>query len=137
VLTLILLKALCPQRGGATDPQILIKSLPRDHRASNFARMSSQEFHALLDEYAWESEVDRRDLPLTLARLAEFERQKGVKFPAFYKETLSMYGAADFGSITVLSPDPDSQFRISETTSQLEDREFNFMGITRRTQSLP
>jgi hypothetical protein len=91
--------------------------------------MSSEEFHALLDEYAWESEVDRRDLPLTLARLAEFERQKGVKFPAFYKEFSSMYGAGDFGSITVLSPDPDSQFRISETTSQLENREFNFMGV--------
>jgi hypothetical protein len=65
--------------------------------------MSSEEFHALVDEYAWESEVDRRDSPLTLARLAELERQKSVKFPAFYKEFLSMYGAGDFGSTTVLS----------------------------------
>src|SRR5260221_6882007 len=78
--------------------------------------MSSEEFHALLDQYAWESEVDRRDEPLTLARLAELERQKGVRFPAFYKEFLSMYGAGDFGSITVLSPDPRSEFPIWETT---------------------
>lgn len=39
--------------------------------------------------YAWESEVDRRDEPLILASLAELERQKGVSFPAFYKEFLS------------------------------------------------
>jgi hypothetical protein len=82
--------------------------------------------------HAWESEVDRRDSPLILARLAELERQKGVKFPAFYKEFLSMYGAGDFGSITVLSPDPHSQLPIWETTSQLEDREFNFMGVVYR-----
>jgi hypothetical protein len=43
-----------------------------------------------------------------------------------------MYGAGDFGSITVLSPDPHSQFPIWETTSQLEDREFNFMGVVDR-----
>jgi hypothetical protein len=71
-----------------------------------------REFHALLDEYAGESEVDRGDAPLTLARLGGLERQKGVKFPAFYKEFLSMYGAGDFGLITVLSPDPKSQFPI-------------------------
>jgi hypothetical protein len=48
--------------------------------------MTSEELHAFLDEYAWETEVDRRDEPLTLARLAQLERQKGVKFPVFYKE---------------------------------------------------
>jgi hypothetical protein len=94
--------------------------------------MSGEEFHALLDEYAWESEVDSRDEPLTLARLAELERQKGVKFASFYKEFLSMYGAGDFGSITVLSPDPQSQFPVWEITSKLEDREFNFMGVVER-----
>jgi hypothetical protein len=94
--------------------------------------MTSEEFHALLDEYAWETEVDRRDEPITLARLVQLERQKGVKFPVFYKEFLSMYGAGDFGSITVLSPDPESQFLIWETSSQLEDREFNFMGVVDR-----
>jgi len=94
--------------------------------------MTREEFHELVEEHGWESEVDRRDEPLTLARLAELERQKGVRFPAFYKEFLSMYGAGDFGSITVLSPDPRSQFPIWETTAQLEDREFNFMGVVDR-----
>jgi hypothetical protein len=96
------------------------------------AGMNSEEFHALLDEYEWESEVDRRDSPLTLARLAKLERQKGVRFPAFYKEFLSMYGAGDFGSVIVMSPDPRSQFPIWETTSRFEDREFNFMGVVER-----
>jgi hypothetical protein len=49
--------------------------------------------------------------------------------PAFYKEFLSMYGAGDFGSVTVLSPDPESGFPIWETTLRLENRECNFMGV--------
>ena len=40
--------------------------------------MTSEEFHELVEEHSWESEVDRRDSPLTLARLDELERQKGV-----------------------------------------------------------
>jgi hypothetical protein len=40
-----------------------------------------------------------------------------------------MYGAGEFGSVTVLSPDPRSSFAIWETTCELEDRECNFMGV--------
>jgi hypothetical protein len=50
-------------------------------------------------------------------------------FPAFYKEFISTYGAGEFGSVTVLSPDPKSRFTIWETTSRLENRECNFMGV--------
>ena len=40
-----------------------------------------------------------------------------------------MYGAGEFGSVDVLSPDPESGFPIWETTSRLENRECNFMGV--------
>jgi len=40
-----------------------------------------------------------------------------------------MYGAGDFGFVTVLSPDPESGFSIWETTLRLENRECNFMGV--------
>ena len=40
-----------------------------------------------------------------------------------------MYGAGEFGSVTVLSPDPESGFPIWETTSRIENRECNFMGV--------
>jgi SMI1/KNR4 family protein SUKH-1 len=46
--------------------------------------------------------VDRHDSPLTLATLAELERQKGVRFPEFYKEFLRIYGAGNLGSVTVM-----------------------------------
>ena len=46
-----------------------------------------------------------------------------------YKEFLCTYGAGDFGTLTVLSPDPDSQFPIWESTAKLENRECAFLGV--------
>jgi hypothetical protein len=54
--------------------------------------MTSDEFHEMAEECSYEFEGAQRDAPLTLSRLAQLERQKGVRFPAFYKEFLSMYG---------------------------------------------
>ena len=68
--------------------------------------MTSEAFYALLDVYEWESELDRRDSPLTLARLVELERLKGVRFSAFYKEFLSRCGA-----------DRSQQHRLQKTAS--------------------
>jgi hypothetical protein len=56
-----------------------------------FRPMTSEEFHALVEEYTDPSASDDGDTPLTLARLADLERHKGIKYPAFYKEFLSMY----------------------------------------------
>ena len=67
--------------------------------------------------------------PLTLARRAQLERQKGIKFPDTYREFLSTYGAGDFGSVTVPSPDLRSEFPIWETTARLESCECGFLGV--------
>jgi hypothetical protein len=79
--------------------------------------MTSEEFHALVEDCSDESGEADRDAPLTLAELARLERQKGVRFPPFYKDFISTYGAGEFGSVTVLSPDPNSRFTLWETTS--------------------
>ena len=91
--------------------------------------MTSEEFHALVEQYTYEPGDYNESAPLTFAQLARLERQKGIRFPAFYKEFLSMYGAGEFGSVDVLSPEPESGFPIWETTSRLENRECNFMGV--------
>jgi SMI1-KNR4 cell-wall len=91
--------------------------------------MTSEEFHALVEQHTCKVGDDDENAPLTLAQLTQLERQKGVRFPAFYKEFLSMYGAGEFGSVDVLSPEPESGFPIWETTSRLENRECNFMGV--------
>ena len=91
--------------------------------------MTSDEFHERAEECSYDFEGVQRDALLTLSRLAQLERQKGVRFPAFYKEFLSMYGLGDFGCVTVLSPDPKSGFSIWEMTSRLENRECNFIGV--------
>ena len=91
--------------------------------------MTSQQFHALVEERSDEYGENDGDGPLTLAELAKLERQKGIRFPAFYKEFLSTYGAGEFGSVTVLSPDPKSRFPIWETTSRLKNQGCNFMGV--------
>jgi len=91
--------------------------------------MTSQEFHALVEQHTYKVDDDEENAPLTLAQLARLERQKGIRFPAFYKEFLSMYGAGEFGSVDVLSPDPESGFPIWETTLRLKNRECNFVGV--------
>jgi hypothetical protein len=91
--------------------------------------MTSEEFRDLVEENTEDSGEGDNDSPLTLARLAQLECQKGIKFPDAYEEFLSTYGAGDFGSVTVLSPDPKSEFPIWETTARLESRECGFLGV--------
>ena len=91
--------------------------------------MTSEEFHDLVEENTEESGEGANDSPLTLAQLAQLECQKGIQFPSAYKDFLSTYGAGDFGSLTVLSPDPQSEFPIWETTARLENRECGFLGV--------
>jgi hypothetical protein len=90
--------------------------------------MTSEEFHDLVERNT-ENSGEGDDSPLTLARLAQLEHQKGIEFPSAYKEFLSTYGAGDFRSVTVLSPDPKSGFPIWETTARLESRDFGFLGV--------
>jgi hypothetical protein len=91
--------------------------------------MTSEEFHALVEAYSEPGPEGDGDQPLTLARIAEVERERGIKFPTFYKEFLSRYGAGYFADVLVLSPDPKSQFPCWETSGQVKNRECNFMGV--------
>jgi hypothetical protein len=101
----------------------------RFHRHVEFPAYDQRRFHGLVEENTEDSCEGANDSPLTLAQLAQLERQQGIKFPSAYKEFLSTYGAGDFGSVTVLSPDPKSEFLIWETTARLENRERGFLGV--------
>ena len=91
--------------------------------------MTNQEFHDLVEANTEDSGEGDNDSPLSLAQLAQLEREKGIQFPDAYKEFLSRYGAGDFGSVTVLSPDPKSEFKIWETKASLESHECGFVGV--------
>ena len=73
--------------------------------------MTSEEFHALIEQHTYEPGDYNESAPLTFAQLARLERQKGIRFPAFYKEFLSMYGAGEFGCVTVYHRIPKVDFR--------------------------
>ena len=53
--------------------------------------MTSKEFHALVEQYTYEPGDYNESAPLTFAQLARLERQKGIRFPAFYKELLRRF----------------------------------------------
>jgi antitoxin YobK len=90
--------------------------------------MTSEEFHRLVEIHAYHTgRYDER--PLTSWQLTQIEREIGIKLPEFYKEFLSAYGAGDFGAVTLLSPDPKSEFPAWEINSMAENRECNFIGI--------
>jgi SMI1-KNR4 cell-wall len=91
--------------------------------------MTSDEFHELVEEYGEPVPEAGGDRPLTLARIAAIERERGIKFPAFYKEFLSRYGAGYIRDVLVLSPDSKSEFKFWETSGRVENRECNFMGV--------
>jgi hypothetical protein len=91
--------------------------------------MTSEEFHDLVEANTEDSGEGSSDSHLTLGQLAQLECQKGIQFPSAYKDFLSTYGAGDFGSLTVLSPDPKSEFPIWETTARLENCECGFLGV--------
>jgi hypothetical protein len=91
--------------------------------------MTSQEFHDLVEEHTKHSGAGDNDPPMTPAQLAKIELAKEIKLPEQYKEFLSTYGAGDFGTVTVLSPDPDSQFPIWESIARSENRGCAFLGV--------
>ena len=105
------------------------KRLPVSKQMFSLAAMTSEEFHELVEEYGEPVPEAGGDKPLTLARIAEIEREREVKFPTYYKEFLSRYGAGYVRDALILSPDPRSKFPCWETSGQVENRECNFMGV--------
>jgi SMI1-KNR4 cell-wall len=99
-----------------------------DFQPLDLDNMTSEEFHGLVKKHA--HNTGRYDeWPLTALRLAEIEREIAIELPGFYKEFLSIYGAGDFGAVTVLSPDPKSEFPAWESNSIAKNRECNFIGV--------
>jgi hypothetical protein len=92
--------------------------------------MTSEEFHALVEQHTYELGDDDENGPLTLAQLARLERQKGIRFPAFYKEFLSVYGAGEFGSVDVLST-PKVVFRSGKPLRDLRTESATLWGWSR------
>ncbi len=81
--------------------------------------MTHEEFEDLIKEIREEdpdqlsSEYLVRDNPLKEEVLSRFENKAGFTFPEEYRYFLKRYGAGEIGTVTILSPDPDSQFALS------------------------
>jgi len=80
--------------------------------------MSPEDFDDLISEIREEdpeqldSEFFVRDKVLTEDKLAKFEQKAEFTFPVEYRSFLKRFGAGDIGTITVLSPDPESDFTL-------------------------
>jgi SMI1-KNR4 cell-wall len=86
--------------------------------------MTQEEFEDLIKEIREEdpdqlsSEYLVRDNPLKDEVLARFEKKAGFTFPEEYRYFLKRYGAGEIGTVTVLSPDSESQFALSPTDDE-------------------
>ena len=80
--------------------------------------MSPEDFDELIAEIKEEdpeqldSEFFVRDKALKEDKLAKFEQKAGFTFPEEYRVFIKRFGAGDIGTITVLSPDPESDFTL-------------------------
>jgi SMI1 / KNR4 family (SUKH-1) len=78
--------------------------------------MTQDEFDDLIQEIREEdpeqldSEFFIRDKPLKEDKLLKLEQKAGFTLPEEYRNFLKRFGAGDIGTITVLSPDPESDF---------------------------
>jgi SUKH superfamily protein len=78
--------------------------------------MTQEDFDNLIKEIREEdpdqlsSEFLVREEPLSEEKLAKFEQKAGFQFPEEYRYFLKKFGAGEIGTVTILSPDPESQF---------------------------
>jgi hypothetical protein len=78
--------------------------------------MTQEEFDDLIKEIREEdpeqlsSDYLVREEPLKEETLAKLEKKAGFRFPEEYRYFLKKFGAGEIGTVTVLSPDPESQF---------------------------
>src|SRR6201987_5897425 len=78
--------------------------------------MTQEDFDNLINEIREEdpdqlsSEFLVREEPIKEEQIVKFEQKAGFKFPEEYRYFVKKYGAGEIGTITVLSPDPESQF---------------------------
>ena len=80
--------------------------------------MTQDEFDDLIQEIREEdpeqldSEFFVRDKALKEDKLAKLEQKARFTLPEEYRNFLKRFGAGDIGTITVLSPDPESDFSL-------------------------
>ena len=78
--------------------------------------MTQEDFDSLIKEIREEdpdqlsSEFLVREEPFKEEKIEKFERSAGFRFPEEYRYFLRKFGAGEIGTVTVLSPDPESQF---------------------------
>jgi len=88
--------------------------------------MTQEEFDDLIKEIREEdpdqlsSEYLVREDPLKEETLVKFERKAGLQFPEEYRYFLKRYGSGEIGTVTIFSPDPESQFPIWGGKDELE-----------------
>jgi len=80
--------------------------------------MTQDEFDDLIQEVREEdpeqldSEFFIRDKPLKEDKLAKLEQKARFNLPEEYRNFIKRFGAGDIGTITVFSPDPESDFSL-------------------------
>jgi len=118
---LVLLWALSRSRRFAVSPSRRFDLLPTcppvDRCHLSLAQdMTQEEFETLIKEIREEdpdqlsSEFLVREDPLNEDKISRFEQKAGFTFPEEYRYFLKKFGAGEIGTVTVLSPDPESQF---------------------------
>ena len=89
--------------------------------------MTQDEFDDLIQEIREEdpeqldSEFFIRDKPMKEDKLAKLEQKAGFTLPEEYRSFLKRFGAGDIGTITVLSPDPESDFSLWKGQEPFEE----------------
>jgi hypothetical protein len=86
--------------------------------SESYCAMTQDEFDDLIQEIREEdpeqldSEFFVRDKSFKEDKLLKIEQKAGFSLPEEYRNFLKRFGAGDIGTITVLSPDPESDFSL-------------------------
>ena len=77
--------------------------------------MTQEDFDNLIEEIREEDPISSAPNSWsgrspTEEKLANFEQKAGFQFPEEYRHFLKKFGCGEIGTVTILSPDPESQF---------------------------
>jgi SMI1/KNR4 family protein SUKH-1 len=116
------------ESAGARASVSIISATDTSTSTQTSTPMSQDEFDDLIAEIKEEdpeqldSEFLVRDKPLKEDKLSKLEKQSGFTLSEEYRNHLKRFGAGDIGTITVLSPDPHSDFSLWKGEEPFEKR---------------